>query len=353
MKEKYICELGPGSEYPGGILAVIDDYMNSHYLNKFFLKHIVTVSKRHKILGFLKGMKDYLELCFLGRVSLAHIHMSERGSCTRAIVFILISQFFNIPVIVHSHGSEIIEYYNGLSKIRKRIFNNTMNKASKVIILTPGWGNFWKKIVKKEKLVVIPNYVKIPQNMIKKYMLNNRLNILFIGYIGYRKGTFDLLKALDYLIRRMNELNVHLTIAGNGEVEKCKALVLKYGLEKYIDILGWVDSKKRNSLLKESDVLVLPSHFESFGIVALEAMSYKLAVICGDAGFTKEIVKNGETGYVVETGNYKDIAIKLDSVIPNLERFGENGYDEVKKNYSEEVIMKKVKHIYEEVIKNG
>lgn len=348
-KNKYVCELGPGDEYPGGILSVINDYMKSEYLNQFKLKHIVTVSKKHKILGFLKGSFIYILLCIQGRVRLAHIHMSERGSCVRAICLAVISNIFNVPFIIHSHGSEIIQYYNQLTLIRRYFFDRAMNSAKRIIILTPGWSKFWGKIVNKKKLVVIPNFVKVSSELDKKYKKDGRLNVLFLGYVGERKGTYDLVKAINYIVHTKNERNIHLYIAGNGELSKCSALVKKYELKDYITIIGWANDEKKANLFSKSDLLVLPSKYESFGIVILEAMSHKLAVICGDSGFTKELISPGEDGLVAKTGDYVDLAEKILFSSNNLQKFGENGYEKVKRDFSEKVVMKKVRRLYEEV----
>lgn len=154
FKVKYVCEMGPGNEYPGGILSVIHEYMQSQILKDLNLKHIVTVEKSKKYSKFFQSIVYYFFLCLFRKVCLCHIHMSERGSCDRAIIIIRISKMFNIPVIVHSHGSEIIGYYDSLSESSKRKFNYAMNYSSRILILTPGWSKFWSKIVNPSKLIV-------------------------------------------------------------------------------------------------------------------------------------------------------------------------------------------------------
>ncbi|MEE6658418.1 glycosyltransferase family 4 protein [Pediococcus acidilactici] len=349
---KYTCEMGPGEDYPGGILTVINELVNSKYLRKFNVKRIVTVSKRNKILKFLESMFYYFFLCAMKRVQLCHIHMSERGSCSRAIILINISSFFNVPVIVHSHGSEIIGYYNSLSTKKKNVFKKAMNYSSKIIILTPGWGEFWGNIVNKNKLVVIPNAVELHNINRKDYNYDNKLNLLFLGFIGDRKGTYDLVRAVKVIIDEYKINNVSLKIAGNGEEDKCKKYVKKLKLENNIDVIGWANKNRKRELLRHADILILPSHFESFGIVVLEALSYKVPVVCGDTGFTKEIISNGKDGFIAKTGNSEDIAIKIIAVSKNLESMGEYGYKKIKSCYSRKIVENKVKMLYEEVTKH-
>ena len=350
MKKKIICELGPGDSYPGGILTVINDYMNSEYLKDFNLRHIVTASKTHKLKTFLSSFFKLFWLLITNQVILVHLHMSERGSCLRACFYTFISKLFKVPVIVHSHGGEVIKYYNNLGTIQKAFFEKAMKKADVMIVLTPGWVKFWEKIVSKRKIIVLPNFVNTPKIVNKNYFKNGKLNLLFLGYISNKKGVYDLIYSLKKLVDSGYK-DIILRIAGNGEINKCKNLITKLNLKNYIDVLGWANEEKKKELFQLSDVLMLTSHYESFGIVALEALSNKIPVICGNKGFTKEIVMDNIDGYVVQTGDINDIADKIKLIKKNVKVFGKNGYEIVKKQYSEDVVMLKLKEIYKSLLK--
>ena len=148
------------------------------------------------------------------------------------------------------------------------------------------------------------------------------------------------------IVDSYKKTNVLLEIAGDGEIEKCRNLVNKLGLTNYINVLGWVDKEQKYKLLSKADILVLPSYFESFGIVALEAMAFKVPVVCGDKGFTKELINNGENGLIAETGNPIDIANKILEAEMNLSEMGENGYKKVHQYYSFEKVENQIKKIY-------
>lgn len=350
MKKKFICELGPGNSYPGGILTVINDYMNSGYLKQFKLKHIVTASKEHKLRTFLTSFFTLFLLLIKGQVALVHLHMSERGSCVRACYYTILSKIFKIPVIIHSHGGEVIKYYNNLGIIRRTIFEKSMRMADVMIVLTPGWKEFWQAFIPENKMIVLPNFVNTPNVVNKKYYHDQKLNLLFLGYISNKKGVYDLIYSIKELVDDGYD-NIVLRIAGNGEIDKCKDLISKLNLTDYISVLGWANKQTKEYLLQVSDVLMLTSHYESFGIVALEALSYKVPVICGNQGFTKEIITNNFDGYVVQTGDINDIANKIKLIKDNVEIFGQNGYEVVKSKYSEDVVMSKLKKVYNCFIK--
>lgn len=336
---------------PGGMLSVINMYLNTSLLKDIAQRHIVSASKTYKKWTFLKSVIEYLFLCFKGEVALAHIHMSERGSCKRALFFIGISRWFSVPIIVHSHGGEVEETYRNMGSMYRSFFVTSMKKVDKVLVLTNGWKAFWSQIVPIERIEVIPNAIKLPQIGEKKYFNAGQLNLLYLGYISELKGTYDLIEALNFV--QKTGIKVHLVIGGNGEINTCKQLVKRFSLQKVVSVEGWMDEVEKDKALRKADVLVLPSHYESFGIVLLEALSYKVPVICGDGGFSKEIVKDRVDGYVVHSGNSADIGqkiIKLSS-LKVLTEFGNAGFKDVSMKYSEEKIVLKLRSIYEKLKK--
>lgn len=350
-----VCHIGPGEENPGGMLTVINDYKNNKTLQKqyeFF--HIVSVAKKHKLLRWFLSTIQFILLHFKHRFDIVHLHMSEYGSCYRKILFLKISKFFNIKVIVHSHGGNIETHYFGLNNNQKMKFAKVMNQADAIVILTDGWKKFWNKIVDVNKLVVVPNFVSMGDkyNDSKSYFKDGVLNLLFLGHISNQKGIYDLLE----VIKKLNESgheNIKLRVGGNGEIEKLSHLVIEYQLESIVDVVGWADERKKIELLKISDVLLLPSYFESFGIVVLEAMKYKLPVIVGDGGYTKELVDEGVDGFVVESGNVEQIANRILGFInnSNIKTMGLLGYKKVESQYSDIVIVDKIKELYERLLK--
>jgi glycosyltransferase involved in cell wall biosynthesis len=98
----------------------------------------------------------------------------------------------------------------------------------------------------------------------------------------------------------------------------------------------------------------LPSDYEGFGLVVLEALSMKKIVIATNIEPVKEIIKDGETGFFVRRGDYKCLAERMKFVIVNLDEFNQtianNAYRLVKRNFSIEGLIKKLQAIYESAI---
>ena len=170
-KKKCICHLGPGEQSPGGMLSVIKSFLKNPFLKEYEQIHIATVSPTRKITTFLKGSLKLLYLLITKKVSLVYIHMSEGGSCYRTMVFINLCKLFSTPVVVHSHGSEIEVWYSNINKFLKTKFNNAMNKANAIVVLTPGWVCFWKQIVRNTKKIQKSNNISWYFVFIRKYII--------------------------------------------------------------------------------------------------------------------------------------------------------------------------------------
>ena len=92
--------------------------------------------------------------------------------------------------------------------------------------------------------------------------------IVFLGQIGERKGVPDLLAA--FQTPRLLARSWTATVAGDGEVDEFRAAVAKAGLQDRVSMPRWVDGDPASDLLRESDIFVLPSHFEAMPIAILD-----------------------------------------------------------------------------------
>ncbi|OUR98814.1 hypothetical protein A9Q84_05215 [Halobacteriovorax marinus] len=154
----------------------------------------------------------------------------------------------------------------------------------------------------------------------------------FVGAVNYHKGTLFLLDGF----KRINE-PCELALLGPGEKSFLKILKEKsIDCKNPVHFLGFHNDV--DIFLNRIDFLVVPSiAYESFGMVILEAMRQKKAVICTDFGGMKEIVVDGETGFVVRAGDEVMLADKITKLLKNKElatTMGINGYNRFKEYFS-------------------
>jgi N-acetyl-alpha-D-glucosaminyl L-malate synthase BshA len=152
--------------------------------------------------------------------------------------------------------------------------------------------------------------------------------------------------------RIQEEIPAVLLLVGEGQDRNlAQDLVLELGLQYRVHFLGNQDYVEE--ILALSDLFLLPSEKESFGLVALEAMSCGCPVIASDAGGIPEVVKHGETGYLHPVGDVDAMAESAIRLLSNPElhrRFSENARRWVVERFAPEVHVPKYLKFYEKVL---
>jgi glycosyltransferase involved in cell wall biosynthesis len=186
---------------------------------------------------------------------------------------------------------------------------NSLKSASKIISVS----NFSSIEIKKhfflkEKPFVIYNGV----NLKKFFPLNKKGNfILFVGRLSERKGIFTFLKTA-------KKIDFDFAIVGTGELEKkVKKFIKKHNLSSKVKFLGFLEGKNLVRALQESLFIVLPSLYEGFPLVALEAFACGKTVIASNTGGIPEIVLNNKTGLLFKPGNHEHCIEKVKLLLEN------------------------------------
>ena len=150
------------------------------------------------------------------------------------------------------------------------------------------------------------------------------------------KGIDTVIKALPAVRARVPDLE-YVVVGSGSDLERHKRLAADLGVADRVQFLGSVNERALRAAYESCDVFVLPSAGEGFGIVFLEAMHYRKPIIAANSGATPEVVKDGETGMLVETGNAEQLAaamIALGTNQPERERMGAAGYTRLQENFT-------------------
>ena len=175
--------------------------------------------------------------------------------------------------------------------------------------------------------------------------------ILFLGFITELKGVFDIPDIAKKIIERNR--NVKFVLAGSGEIEKLQAIIEEKGVSQYFSFPGWVKNEKKEKLLQEADLFILPSYTEGMPMSILEAMGYGLPIVATNVGGIPQLVENGKNGYMVEPGNIDDFAKVILELIGNDELIycmGKESIEKAYEKYSLEKHLEKVCKLYEKAM---
>ena len=202
----------------------------------------------------------------------------------------------------------------------------------------------------KEKIEIIPN--GIPMNsksndnpLMKKY------DVLFVGRLVQQKGIIFLLEAVSILQKKYKKI-IRVAVVGDGPLKKelikvCEELKIKDSVE----FLGF--QRDVDQIMRSSRILVLPSRWEGFGLVLLEAMKNKLPIIATNVGGIPEIITDGHEGILVPKENPKILANSINRLLENSKlrnQFIQNAYKKVQNHYSIEKYTHNMFNLYSKMM---
>ena len=149
---------------------------------------------------------------------------------------------------------------------------------------------------------------------------NSELMLLYVGRLDPLKGVDRLITALTCL-RHHRHLRL-LIVGGDGRETKefctLQELSRNLGLENSITFMGRIEHNDLPYYYSAADLLVLPSHTESFGLVGLEALACGTPVVSTRVGAMDQIIHSGETGYLVSSGAPAALAEGIELLIPQI-----------------------------------
>jgi glycosyltransferase involved in cell wall biosynthesis len=248
-----------------------------------------------------------------GQVDLLHLNLAQGGSLYRKLILARIARRLNIPYVVHLHGSRFDEFWASASPLVQRAIGQLFSESSHIIVL----GRFWERLITdhlpdaQKKITILPNATK-SRSAKHERPKGSPVHICFLGLLGERKGTYDLIAALSQL-KGCDKWQA--TIAGNGELDKCRAQVKSLGIAERVTIPGWLDSAMVEDLLSRTDIFVLPSTAENLPMAVLEAFAFGIAVVATPVGAVPEVIDHGRNGMIVPVGDVAALADALQLLI--------------------------------------
>ncbi len=219
-----------------------------------------------------------------------------------------------------------------------RTGNSIFTKFNHNVIAVSGfmYQQLIKKGVPEKKITLIYNGVEETDVSKTKHSSTDKYQISIIGRLREEKGHEFLLNSLARLNEINNELDWICNIFGDGPLEEeLISLVEKLGLKDRVFFKGFVTNKEE--IYSQTDIVVIPSSNEALSYVAIEALSFSKVVIASNVGGLPEVIKDGETGLLVEYGDTESLASKLNEVLSNPElsqSLSENGFLSFKEKFT-------------------
>ncbi|WP_232489980.1 glycosyltransferase [Neobacillus cucumis] len=259
--------------------------------------------------------------------SIIHAHDWLVGTAAIAL-----KDSLSIPLLATIHATEYGRNNGIYTEMQKFIHSKEqqlVTEADQVIVCSDYMVEEVTSIfdAASEKLAIIPNGVDLLNNREEESVelspnLQDKKYIFSMGRIVKEKGFETIIEAA--AIAKELKLEYSFVIAGKGPMlDTYRKLIQEKHLEDKITFIGFVSEQQRNTFIQNCEMVVVPSLYEPFGIVALESMALGKPTIVSKTGGLKGIVKHLQTGMVMTPGDAKSLLEQILFIYKNPEKAAE------------------------------
>ena len=271
---------------------------------------------------------------------------------------------FNVPYVVQPHGSlpRIVEK-EGLKQLYDVVWGNKiLQNAEGIIALTSVEAEQAVTMgVKGNKIRIIANgvdplqweSVPLQGEFRAQYNIPSNMHvILYLGRLHPIKGVDLLVRAFGIVSKERDDCILVVVGPDNGSLSELEKITKELNLRGKVVFTGPLYGKDKSAVYCDSDIYVLPSHYETFPMTVLEAWAFRKPVIVTENCGIKDLVHG--SGQVVQP-NPQDLASALQEYLQQdslRHRHGQNGYNKLYESLSIQTTVDCVEDLYREVIKS-
>ncbi len=241
------------------------------------------------------------------------------------------SASWDVPHVVTFHTLAQIKMQakagEGESPLRSRIEGELMASARLIVASSPNEKEAMVRLygAPEERIQVVPCGVDLSlfrpldaREARRELGLNGEKIVLYVGRVEPIKGLDLLLHSAAIMDRKsLKVMVIGGDLARETEVNRLKGLAHELGIEENLEFVGVVDQRHLPLYYSAADVCAVPSYYESFGLVALEALACGLPVVASRVGGLPAVVQHGRTGYLLSWRCPEPFADSLEVVLSN------------------------------------
>ena len=278
-----------------------------------------------------------------GPIDIIHAQSSLWGGISAAYI----SEKYNIPLVITEHSS--VERGPYVKNSYVPFIRDSYKKAKKVITVGNGLKNEIQALSGRNDIEVIGNLVDLSKFTIKKRIQNEKFIFFSLAFLEGEKGFDTLIKAF---AKKFKDKEAMLYIGGDGSQRAwLEALAQENGVKKQIIFLGALSRDDVAKWMNKCDCFVLPSRYETFGVVYIEALASGRPVIGALNGGAEDIINN-LNGYLVPIDDIDKLAEKMLELYKKIDSYNEEEIrSDCLKRFSPKVIVNKIISVYKEVLK--
>ncbi|MDY9918312.1 MAG: glycosyltransferase family 4 protein [Proteiniphilum sp.] len=336
---------------------LINDVFKGRYINLILSRKVHVRGKAGlvKIVRFVKIWFLLLGKLIHRKPVLCYYALTTTGSCFhKDILLTILLRFFRVKIIYHVHNKGIIQ---AREKKLNHLLYRFVFKNTSVILLSRHLYHDIEPYVAEDHVYYCPNGIKDyePSAALVTLPENRPFNILFFSNLVEEKGVFVLMEACSILKNKGYSFQCDF-VGGEGDIseKRFNVVVREKGLTEQVKYLGTRHGLLKEMAFEQADVFVLPSRYDYFPLVILEAMQHNLPVIAAYEGGIPDMVDEGSTGFLFSPyDNAQALADRLELLMfdPVLRKqIGINGRIKYENNFTLPIFEQRLLNILQKVI---
>lgn len=282
---------------------------------------------------------------------------------TGALSSILLRKIKQKPVVLTYHADTIGNGF--IQRVMAKLYNIVQNEIilKNVTMITVPSSLYRMKLIGQgvdaDRIEVISNGIEPfrfstnPEatHLREKYGLQDRKIVLFVGRLENSKGVKYLIETIPQLAEEIDDIKI--IMVGDGRLRReLGGLAHDLGVEDNILFTGYLIGEELNTMYDVADVFVLPSLYEVFPLALLEAMAHGKPAVVTDIAGTRELVRDGHNGLLVEPGSSRKLASAITRLLQDNKlagKIGEKGR-QTSISFSWERVASEMVHVYEKAM---
>ena len=345
-QEKFLVEVACK---PGGILVdKLEEKGIKVYKIPSFRREISPINDFKTLISLYKLIKK-------GKYHIVHCHSTKAGFLGR-----IAAKLARVPKIyftVHGWGFYNQEY-GRFQKLLIFLEKIAARCSTRIICVSENdkKEGAKEKIAPENKFLIIKNGIewetKEDQEKVRQNLGINENEVVFsmVGRLAYPKNPSMFLRTAKEVSQKYFQAKFAL-IGGGPLFQECQNFIKENKLENKIFLLGEKNPEETREILTGFDVFVLTSRFEGLPITIIEAMFAGLPIIATNVGGVKELVREGENGFLVDSDSDNDLVKKMGYLIDNPLKRKEMGKESLKiaqENFTLEKMIRNYEKLYKE-----
>lgn len=307
---------GVGTYYQTLLNSTLADRVDLHFVQTSSQKRELSSTGKATLSNIIAAIMDcwrFTRACLMNHPQIVDIGIAPGLSFIKHSFCVFIARILGCRAILHPHCSLLV-LYEERSKLWQWFFSQVIRLTNGIVGLSNEWLQL-QSIVPGSHVFYLPNAInlKLYSCVAEKHLtdvdINGYCKVLYLGWIGKAKGSFDLLDAASEA--HSQGVEIKFDIVGDelavGELELFHEKIRSSMMGDYVRLHPFAFGVEKLKFLLDADIFIHPSYREGMPMAVLEAMACGLPIVASRVGGVPDLIQNDVNGILVEPGKIEQL----------------------------------------------